>query len=99
MAANPSAQRRRGGPRLFSFQKRCAGLRPHCVSCHDYGKKAATLNLSGDPRYVFSNSFVDLWALGVLTCVARPAEVQQAIRGAASVADIQIVLDGHAKVC
>ena len=70
-----------GEPRLFSFQKEVQPVfDKHCVSCHDYGKKAGEkLNLAGDRDAVFSTSYVDLWTQGALTCVgAGPAEIQQA---------------------
>ncbi|MCG8510333.1 MAG: hypothetical protein MI741_13980, partial [Rhodospirillales bacterium] len=32
----------------------------HCISCHDYGKEAEALNLSGDKGIVFNHSYVNL---------------------------------------
>ncbi|MDX9794589.1 MAG: hypothetical protein RBU24_13870, partial [Kiritimatiellia bacterium] len=110
VTAPPLAMRRkpdalngwRGGPRLFSFQKEVQPVFDrHCVSCHDYGKKAGDrLNLSGDRDSVFCASYVDLWALGVITCVGGgPAEVQQAYSwGSHPSRLIQKVRAGHAKV-
>ena len=53
-----------GPARLFSFQKEVQPvLTKHCVSCHDYGKKAGKkLNLSGDRGAFFCTSYVDLFA-------------------------------------
>jgi hypothetical protein len=87
--ATPKAMRRkadaldgwRGPPRLFSFQKEVQPVFDrHCVSCHDYGKKAGEkLNLSGDRDAVFCASYVDLWSQGTLTCVGGgPAEIRPA---------------------
>lgn len=110
VTAPPLAMRRkpdalsgwRGGTRLFSFQKEVQPVFDrHCVSCHDYGKKAGErLNLSGDRDSVFCTSYVDLWALGVITCVGGgPAEVQQAYSwGSHPSRLIQKVRAGHAKV-
>jgi hypothetical protein len=88
-AATPKAMKREatplngwyGTPRMFSFQREIQPIfDKHCVSCHDYGKKAGEkLNLAGDRDVVFSTSYVDLWTQGALTCVgAGPAEIQQA---------------------
>jgi len=50
-----------GPPRNFSY---AAEVQPvldkHCVSCHDYGKEAEELNLSGDKGIVFSASYTNL---------------------------------------
>jgi len=35
-------------------------LDKHCVKCHDHGKEAAKLNLSGDKGLVFNSSYVAL---------------------------------------
>ncbi len=89
VSATPKAMKRpadpldgwRGAPRLFSFQREIQPIFDrHCVTCHDYGKKAGEkLNLAGDRDVVFSTSYVDLWTQGALTCVgAGPAEIQQA---------------------
>jgi hypothetical protein len=67
----------RGAPRTFCFQREVQPvLDKYCVSCHDYGKEAGEkLNLAGDRDVVFSTSYVDLWALGAITCVGGgPAE-------------------------
>jgi len=91
-----------GPPRIFSFQKEVQPIFDrHCVSCHDYGKKAGErLNLSGDRDTVFCTSYVDLWALDVITCVGGgPAEVQQAYSwGSHPSRLIQKVRSGHGKV-
>ena len=87
--ATPKAMRREasklagwyGAPRLFSFQSEVQPIfDKHCVSCHDYGKKAGLkLNLAGDRDAVFSTSYVDIWSQGAITCVgAGLAEIQQA---------------------
>ena len=89
VALTPKAMKRKadklkgwyGAPRMFSFQKEVQPVfDKHCVSCHDYGKKAGVkLNLAGDRDVVFSTSYVDLWTQGAITCVgAGPAETQQA---------------------
>ncbi len=91
-----------GPARLFSFQKEVQPVfDKHCVSCHNYGKKAGdTLNLAGDRDLVFCTSYMDLWALGALTCVgAGPAEIQQAYSwGSHPSKLIKKVRGGHADV-
>ena len=90
-----------GAPRLFSFQREVQPVfDKHCVSCHDYGKKAGEkLNLAGDRDAVFSASYVDLWTQGAITCVgAGPAETQQAYSwGSHPSKLIQKVRAGHAR--
>ena len=87
--AVPKAMRRKadtlkgwhGEPRLFCFQKEVQPvLDRHCVSCHDYGKKAGDkLNLAGDRDAIFSTSYADIWSQGAVTCVGGgPAEIQPA---------------------
>ena len=89
VTAKPLAMRRAadklngwyGAPRRFSFQKEVQPIFDrHCVSCHDYGKKAGEkLNLAGDRDVVFCASYVDLWSQDLLSCVgAGPAEIQPA---------------------
>jgi len=91
-----------GKPRLFSFQKEIQPIfDKHCVSCHDYGKKAEKkLNLAGDRDVVFCTSYVDIWALGAVTCVgAGPAEIQKAYSwGSHPSKLIKKVRGGHAEV-
>lgn len=88
-AATPKAMKRKadalsgwyGEPRLFSMQREVQPVFDrHCVSCHDFGKKAGgKLNLAGDRDVIFSAAYVDLWTQGALACVgAGPAEIQQA---------------------
>ncbi|HNX35959.1 MAG TPA: hypothetical protein PKM57_15120 [Kiritimatiellia bacterium] len=110
VAATPKAMKRKpdplkgwyGAPRLFSFQKEVQPVFDrHCVSCHDYGKKAGgKLNLAGDRDAVFCASYVDLWSQGAITCVGGgPAEIQQAYSwGSHPSKLIQKVRAGHADV-
>jgi hypothetical protein len=109
-AATPKAMKRKadklggwyGEPRLFSMQREVQPVfDKHCVSCHDYGKKAGEkLNLAGDRDVIFSTSYVDLWTQGALTCVgAGPAEIQQAYAwGSHPSKLIKKARAGHAKV-
>jgi hypothetical protein len=88
-----------GPARLFSFQQEVQPVfNKHCVSCHDYGKKAgAKLNLAGDRDVFFSTSYVDLWALKVIKCVgAGPAEIQEAYTWGSHLSKlIQVLKKGH----
>jgi hypothetical protein len=88
-----------GPPRLFCFQREIQPIfNKHCLSCHDYGKKAAEkLNLAGDRDVFFSTSYVDLWALAKVKCVgAGLAEIQQAYSWGSHVSPlIQVLKKGH----
>jgi hypothetical protein len=88
-----------GPARLFSFQQEVQPVfNKHCVSCHDYGKKAgAKLNLAGDRDVFFSTSYVDLWALKIVKCVgAGPAAFQEAYSWGSHVSPlIQVLKKGH----
>jgi len=110
VASTPKAMKRQpdqlkgwyGSPRLFSFQKEIQPIfDKHCVSCHDYGKKAGDkLNLAGDRDVVFCTSYVDIWSQGVITCIGGgPAEIQQAYTwGSHPSKLIQKIRKGHADV-
>jgi hypothetical protein len=88
-----------GPARLFSFQQEVQPVfNKHCVSCHDYGKKAgAKLNLAGDRDVYFSTSYVDLWALKTVKCVgAGPAAFQEAYSWGSHLSPlIQVLKKGH----
>jgi hypothetical protein len=52
-----------GPPRLFSYTEQVQPvLDRHCVRCHDYGREAPDVNLSGDLGPVFNASYVALMA-------------------------------------
>ncbi|MGN0853630.1 MAG: hypothetical protein ACI4Q3_09695 [Kiritimatiellia bacterium] len=88
-------------PHLYSFQKEVQPVfTAKCASCHDYGKKAGEkLNLSGDLGAYFCTSYVDLWALGFVTCVGGgPAEIRPAYSWGAHASKLTKKLDGHGKV-
>jgi Hydrazine synthase alpha subunit middle domain len=91
-----------GPARLFSFQQEVQPVfNKHCVSCHDYGKKAGEkLNLAGDRDVFFSTSYVDLWALKIVKCVGGgPAEFQEAYSWGSHVSPlIQVLKKGHNEV-
>ena len=88
----------RGKVRLFSFQDEVQGVfTKNCVSCHDYGMKpAAKLNLSGDRGAFFATSYVDLWALGFVTCAGGGhAEIYPAKSWGAHASKLTKALYGH----
>jgi hypothetical protein len=88
-------------PHLYSFQKEVQPVfTKHCTSCHDYGKKAGEkVNFSGDLGAFFATSYVDLWALGYITCIGGgPAEIQQPYSWGAHASKLTKYLYGHAKV-
>ena len=65
-----------GPPRNFSY---AAEVQPvldkHCLKCHDYGKKAEKLNLSGDKGALFSHSYTNLMARSPSNYVRAEHEV------------------------
>lgn len=70
-----------GSHRLFGFMDQVQPVfDKHCVSCHDYGKKAGQkLNLAPDRTLVFNTAYTELWRKGYVKCVgAGPAPVQAA---------------------
>ena len=90
-----------GPARLFSFQREVQPVfTKNCLSCHDYGGKAAgRLNLSGDRGAFFSTSYVDLWATGAIKCIGGgPAEIQQAYSWGAHASKLTRKLYGHGRV-
>lgn len=110
VSSSPKAMKRKadrlngwyGAPRLFSFQREVQPIFDrHCVACHDYGKKEGErLNLAGDRDAVFCTSYVDLWALGAITCVGGgPAEIQPAYSwGSHASKLIRVLRKGHGDV-
>ena len=89
-----------GPARLFSFQKEVQPVfTKHCVSCHDYGKKAGKkLNLSGDRGAFFCTSYVDLWATGAIKCIGGgPAEIQPAYSWGSHASKLTRTLYGHGR--
>jgi hypothetical protein len=70
-----------GLAREFSFRKEVQPvLDKHCLSCHDFGQKAADiLNLAGDRDLVFNVAYNELWRKKAITVVgAGPPETQAA---------------------
>ena len=52
-----------GSPRNFSYAKEVQPvLDKHCAGCHNYGKKAPKINLSGDKGPAFNLSYTNLLA-------------------------------------
>ena len=100
-------------PHFYSFQKEVQPVfTKHCVKCHDYltcdGEGAAAtprqrasekLNLSGDRGAFFCASYVDLWALGAISCVGGgPASIQPAYGWGSHASKLTKKLDGHGGV-
>jgi hypothetical protein len=91
-----------GKPRLFSYTKEVQPvLDRHCVSCHDYGKKAGEiLNLAADKTAYFNTSYMELWRKKFITCIGGgPAQIQQAYAwGSHASKLIQVLEKGHEDV-
>ncbi|MCK5878910.1 MAG: hypothetical protein KAH24_03975, partial [Holophagae bacterium] len=67
-----------GPVRFYNYQKEMQPVwDKHCISCHDYGKKAEKhVNLSGDKTLFFNTSYTELWKRKLITCVGGgPAEI------------------------
>ncbi len=90
-----------GPPRLFSYRAEVQpALDKHCVSCHDYGKKAGEkLNLAGDLGVVFNTSYVELRRKGYIHVVgAGPFQVQQPKSWGSHASRLtKVLLEGHGK--
>ena len=88
-------------PHFYSYQREVQPVFDRkCIACHDYGKSAGEkLNLSGDLGAYFAASYVDLWALGTITCVGGgPAEIQPAYSWGAHASKLTKYLYGHGGV-
>ena len=88
-------------PHFYSFQREVQPVfTAKCVSCHDYGKPAGNkINLSGDRGAFFCTSYVDLWALGYITCIGGgPASIQPAYSWGSHASKLTKKLYGHGKV-
>ncbi|MCQ2390121.1 MAG: DUF4091 domain-containing protein [Kiritimatiellae bacterium] len=91
----------RGTPKMFSFQRDVQPVfTKNCLSCHDYGGKAAAkLNLSGDRGAFFATSYVDLWSQGFVTCAGGgPAEIFPAFSWGSHASKLTKKLYGHGRV-
>jgi len=87
---------------IFSYTR---DLQPifdkHCVSCHDFGKKAGnSLLLAGDRNPYFNASYIDIHIKNQIKNVGGgPAEIQQAYSWGAHVSNLVKVLEEeHHKV-
>ena len=70
-----------GGPREFGFLTEVQPVfNKHCLSCHDYGQKAAHIAiLAGDRDLVFNTAYNELWRKKFIKVVgAGPPETQAA---------------------
>ena len=88
-------------PHFYGFQREVQPVfTAKCVACHDYGKDAGKkLNLSGDRGAFFCTSYVDLWALGYVTCIGGgPASIQQAYSWGSHASKLTKKLYGHGGV-
>ncbi len=88
-------------PHFYSFQREVQPVfTAKCINCHDYGKKAGEkINLSGDKGAFFCTSYVDLWALGYVTCIGGgPASIQPAYSWGSHASKLTKKLYGHGGV-
>lgn len=70
----------------------------HCVSCHDFGKKAGeALILAGDKNPFFNASYVDIQVKKMIRCIGGgPADIQQALSWGSHTSRLTEVLEkGH----
>ncbi len=88
-----------GKPRLFSYTEEVQPVFDRCcISCHDYGKKAAeVLNLSGDHTNTFNTSYNNLWRKGYVGAIgAGPSDIQQAKSWGSHVSRlVEVLRNGH----
>lgn len=91
----------RGPARMFSYQRDVQPIfTAKCLSCHDYGKKAAAkLNLAGDRDTYFCTSYVDLWSQGFVTLAGGGrAEIYPAYSWGSHASRLTKKLYGHGGV-
>jgi hypothetical protein len=70
----------------------------HCVSCHDFGKKAGEkLLLTGDRNMFFNASYIELWQKKYINSIgAGPSEIQPAYSwGSNSSTLVETIESGH----
>ncbi len=91
-----------GEPRNFGFMREVQPvLDMHCVTCHDFDKKAGKkLLLAADRNPYFNASYMDMWMKKVIAPIgAGPAEIQQAYSwGSHSSKLIRMIRNGHANI-
>lgn len=89
-----------GAGKLFNYLSEVQPVfDKHCVSCHDFGKKAGEkLNLAGDKEIVFNASYADLWRKNLVTLAGGgPAETQEAKSWGSYASKLTKALNGHEK--
>lgn len=86
-------------PHTFSFTGKVQPIFDrHCVSCHDFNKKAGKkLILAGDLNPYFNASYIDLHVKKQVNCIGGgPAEIQQAYSWGSNSSKLITVLEmGH----
>ncbi|NIP26011.1 MAG: c-type cytochrome, partial [Phycisphaerae bacterium] len=91
-----------GRPTLYSYMNEVQPVfDKHCVSCHDYGKKAAEkLNLARDRTNTFNTSYNELWRKKYIKSIgAGPSEIQKAYSwGSHASKLVKVLRAGHKDV-
>jgi len=91
-----------GEARLFSYIKEVQPVfDEHCVSCHDYGKKAGEkLVLARDRTNTFNASYNELWRKGYIKAIgAGPSDIQPAYSwGSHASKLVEVIRAGHEQV-
>ncbi len=91
-----------GEARNFGFMKEVQPVfTKHCVSCHDFGKKAGEkLNLSGDRNPFFNAAYIDMHMKRVIAPLgAGPSSIQEAYSwGSHPSKLVKMLKSGHANV-
>lgn len=91
-----------GKARNFGFMKEVQPVfDKHCVSCHDFGKKAGKeLILASDRNPYFNAAYMEMWMKKIIAPVgAGPAEIREAYSwGAHPSKLIKLLKGGHADV-
>ncbi len=91
-----------GEPRLFSYMREVQPVfDKHCVTCHDFGKKAGKkLVLAGDRNVFFNASYMELHRKKLVRCVGGgPSQIQPAYSWGSHASRLaQVLSKGHNKV-
>jgi len=88
-----------GPPRLFNYAREVQPVFDrHCVSCHDFGKKASDkLVLAGDRTNTFNASYNELWRKKYISAIgAGPSNIQPAYSwGSHASKLVEVIRSGH----
>jgi hypothetical protein len=81
-----------GPPRNFSYTVEVQPVwDKHCISCHDYGKEASELNLSGDRGPAFNVSYTMLRSRGPAVWTTAQPDVEKPLISSVGAGPVQAI--------